>query len=174
MGMLALLVAGCGRGAPPRVAVAEEAYSPDRDIATGPVEIVYKEFSGVVGWKVTAKESRVTLASSGKVRGSLVGVSAVLFKEGEPACQIRSDEGEADQGTGVLELGGNVEVVAVQQGTTLRAQRLKWNVKRGLLEAEGGVFVATEGYTIGPYARMNATADLKRIGTPDHFVGANR
>jgi hypothetical protein len=174
MGIVALLAAGCGRGVPPRANVAEEAYAPERDFATGPVEIVYKESSGVVGWTVTAKESTVTLASSGKVRGSLVGVSAVLFKGGKPSCRLRSDKGEADQGTGVLALAGNVEVVAVEQQTVLRAQRLKWNVRKGLLEAEGGVVVTTESYTIGPYPRLDATADLKRFGTPDHFGEASR
>lgn len=174
IGLLALLAGGCDRTVPKRAATAEATYAPDREVATGPLEIVYKRASGEVAWSVKAKESQVTLASSGKVRGSLIGVSAVVYERGKPASRIRADRGEADQSTGVLELAGNVQVVAEERGTTIRARRLKWNVESGLLEAEGDVSVVTESYTVGPYPRLMATADLRRFGTPDHFGAAGR
>ena len=92
-----------------------------------------------------------------------------LLEGDQIASRFTADEGEGDRSSGRLVLMGNVRITSEQDGIVLTAEKLTYSETDGLIYAEGNVLIDSKDWMSGPFAKLVATPDLKRFGTPDRF-----
>lgn len=170
----ACLLFGCGsKQAPEAEAVAEEAPEP-RFAASGPLELTARGENQDRLWTVRAKSSTMAFQGEGALSGTLDDVEGELFDADAVVSRFTALTGEANQAKRELELKGDVVVIADEEQAKLTADVVRWVEAEGLIEATGGVEVASPEYRAGPFAKLWATPDLKDVGTPDMFKGRKR
>lgn len=168
---IVLGVMGCGAKAQDKPAPPEPRKpEPTRALQTGPVEITQKNDQQQTSWTIRGESSRVQIAE--KASGDLDNVSGTIYTKAKPSATFTASHGAANQTSNLLALDGEVVLVAKDPESTLKADHVKWLPERELIEATGNVTVVTKDYRLGPFKKLLATPDLKKVGTPDQFAGA--
>ncbi len=168
-----MIIAAIGCGSAPKKAV-EPAKPPAippglSSTKTGPIEIERRAENQRRQWFVSAKSSDLEMSKEGKLQGTMKGVTGQLYENDAVVSRFRASEAYADQDKNVLDLTSQVVVTAEKQGLVLKADKVSWLPSRRLIEASGNVSLDGKEYTVGPFDRLLATPDLKKVGTPDTF-----
>jgi len=168
--LIVLGVMGCGAKAQQPSPVQEPRKpEPTRTLQTGPVEITQKNKLQQPSWTIRGESSRVEIAD--KASGDLKKVSGTIYTKAQPSATFTANQGSANQANNLLTLSGDVVLVAKDPESTLKADHVKWLPERELIQATGNVTVVTKDYRLGPFPKLLATPDLKKVGTPDQFEG---
>lgn len=96
-------------------------------------------------------------------------VEGQIFEDGKPVSTFKAKSASADKASNTLTLDEGIEVRSHARKATLRCSKLLWISDKGRIEADGPVSVETDSYTIGPFAKAFARADLSMVATPDLF-----
>ena len=126
-----------------------------------------KEKQGEKMWHVEWQSAVLRIEEK---RAALTTVDGELYKENKQVSTFRSDKGDADNESGVLNLNGRVTVFSIPNRATLRCDKLHYTSKgKPLIQATGNVEVDGAFGTVRGLQEVWATPDLKTFGTPDLF-----
>ncbi|AIE85588.1 LPS export ABC transporter periplasmic protein LptC [Fimbriimonas ginsengisoli] len=128
-------------------------------------------------WYVKWVNAKVQMTSNGPVGGRMEGVSGNFFKDGKKSTTFQAQSGLADKANNILNLAGQVQVVAPnpKPGATkpravLTCDRLVYDATTKRFKALGHVQVVGEVGTIGTLSELWATEELDQVATPDMFI----
>lgn len=168
-----MLLAGCGRAKPhPPKPTSEPPTAHSAN--TGPISLVQYAPDRSVLWRASAEGSQISYGTDGAVRGLLLGVKGEIQDKKGAASKFTARKAYADQKKSVLQLMGGIDLESDRTGVRLKAEELRYEAKKRLVEASGKVTVSTDVYEAGPFNVIWATPDLRQFGTPDMFGGKTK
>lgn len=126
------------------------------------------EKSGKRLYSIAWKTALITLGPKGLQEGTMNAVTGTIYQEEKPKSTFSAETGYAKKETKTLRLERRVTVRSTTSKLVLTAEKLEWlpDVKR--LRASGNVLV-TDGSTAMRAPVLDATPDLRKVGTPDAF-----
>lgn len=97
------------------------------------------------------------------------GVSGSLYENGKAASGFRARKASADKAESWLKLSGQVVVESKTHSARLQCSEVLWDADSEIIKAKGGVRLATESYSVGPFHELWTTPELEEFSTPDLF-----
>lgn len=171
IGLLAL--AGCsgGRKKPDEAVngTDDKEVGPERRIHSENVAIEQKDETGKVVWIARAETSLTKTRENGTTEVEMSGVTGEILQNGKIVSRFESKQGVARDADKSIQLSQAVKVTSIEQKLVLNADQISWREAEKLYDARGNVIIVGEDFTMGPEARLIASGDLKKIGTPDRF-----
>ncbi|MBL8087296.1 MAG: hypothetical protein JNM85_04395 [Chthonomonas sp.] len=166
----------CGCGAKPTAPKPEvkpessaTASEPARKVNTGAGAMTQTSPEGKSLWTVKWSTGGVSLDGEGRAAGQFDQVTGSLYQDGTEGSTFSAPKAVADQKAGVLSLSPGVHIKQVGGDLALSADSVRYLDAYQLIEARGNVRIVSKSYNVGPLPAMLATADMRRVGTPDVF-----
>lgn len=167
-----MILAGCAQPPPKPAPVVEPPKNePDRKVHISGIDLTRLSTDEVRKplWSVKAKWATLDYGLAGAFGGKMRDVEGQIFEDGKPVSGFKAEAASADKASNTLTLEGKIVVTAIAEKATLRCSKLLWLADKSRIEADGPVEVETESYTIGPFEKAYARADLSMVATPDLF-----
>ncbi|MBS1716551.1 MAG: LPS export ABC transporter periplasmic protein LptC [Armatimonadetes bacterium] len=119
-------------------------------------------------WSAKWDGANVTFENGG-IAGTMKGVEGDIYTDNVATTHFISEDGEAEKGTAVLRLSGNVKVHCKQPEAVLTCNSLEWDPRTHVIKAKGNVSLNSDRFQFGVFAELWSNADLTLVSTPDYF-----
>jgi lipopolysaccharide assembly outer membrane protein LptD (OstA) len=120
-----------------------------------------------LAWRLQGSAPGLGVSGEELKSAVLKDVKGELMRKGKTVSRVEGAEARVDHVRRRLVLAGGVQVASLDQGLTLRADRIEYSDGGQFIEARGGVTLTGKGYRLGPSSALRATPDLRRVGTED-------
>lgn len=109
------------------------------------------------------------METAGVDYGNLSGVTGSILKEGKITSTFQADRAQLDRSKQTLNMSGTVKITGEVQGLVMVAKQVDYDQTNGRITALGDVTVTSKTMKFGPFPKLIATSDLKKVATPGKF-----
>lgn len=127
--------------------------------------------TGTPIWKVAWKRADVVMVDETPGFGKMFNVTGEIYHGGDTKT-FKADRAVA-QTSNVLTLSGNVQVHSSKSEATLRCDKLVYNAKDKVFDAQGNVSLKGKNIDIAGVPAAMADADFTKVASPDLFKEEN-